>query len=463
MKNLDYLFKTLTEHIAATDASGYTIQYPPAFTWRALAQTQVIQAWRSLLRRGDISKIGLYVHVPFCASRCEFCRYHSEEETDPAAIADYLEDLKTEARRYSGLFRTVPFKTLYIGGGTPSLLREQDLIRFFRDLNSLFDLRYCQQISFEATPHTLNRKKLAILKKYKVNRLTLGVQSLDPNVLRINKRKQTAAEVYSAYRYARQLAIPYINIDLMAGLPGQSLASFLATLSAIIRVRPDTIHLHPFYPTPFTNFIRREQTLTPEAMDIRNRMCNLGAQMMTRAGYRPTPFDAPSLSPAARNIHLSDAVEFNGPFLGLGCGAVSHATGYLRYRNQDNPPAYHARLRRGTLPIERGIRVDAKDEMIYFATAHLRYGALLKVHFKELFGCSLNQVFKRPILYLQKRGILAQDKAALFFQDRNISSYLIYSKYFYRPSIVNRYISSLGRRPAEGRRLSSEELRYINL
>ena len=138
MKNYDILFKQITEKIANTDFSGYTIQYPPLFSWEVADSAdlteEILKAWKSLLIKRQ-PYLGLYIHLPFCKQRCSYCRYFALKLERQSDLGDYLSALKKEIQVYRKIFYKSPIRSLYFGGGTPSLLN-------IRQLDDLFSYLY---------------------------------------------------------------------------------------------------------------------------------------------------------------------------------------------------------------------------------------------------------------------------------------------------------------------------------
>jgi oxygen-independent coproporphyrinogen-3 oxidase len=445
-KNNDDLFLNLTEKIAATDYSGHASQYPPLFTWKDdLSRKTILRSWRSLIKTKP-QQLGLYVHFPYCKQRCSFCRYFSVKLLRPGDCENYLLNLNKEAKMYARSFSHYPFSTLYFGGGSPSLLKERQLDRLFEVIRSNFNLDQCQQIAFEGNPDFLSLKKLKVLKRCGVNRLTIGVQSSD--------------SFKRCFASARKLSIQNINVDLMAGLPAQTRQSFLDTLTEVLILKPDMIHVHPFYPTSFCAFMKIEKRLSEKDVEKREQMVLISQKMLQCAGYRPMRFDTYGKREDARNIQLSDSIECNAPFLGLGPAAISHASGFLRYANAADIRTYKNSLDKNELPVLSSQRTTKKDEMIFFVLASLRYGHVDKTQFRRLFGQGLETVFKKEVKYLIERRLIKDSKDFLNTKMMNIGEYLVYSKYFYDPDMIRHLEQTMPRNKGPVLR---KDLRFILL
>jgi len=463
MKNYDILFKQITEKIANTDFSGYTIQYPPLFSWEVADSAdlteEILKAWKSLLIKRQ-PYLGLYIHLPFCKQRCSYCRYFALKLERQSDLGDYLSALKKEIQVYRKIFYKSPIRSLYFGGGTPSLLNIRQLDDLFSYLYKNFNLSQCQQITFEGNPDFLDFKKLKLLKQWGVNRLTIGVQSLDSKVIKAVNRYQSQDSFLKCFQSARKAKIENINIDLMVGLPLQTINSTLQTLKTVIKLQPEMIHVHPFYPTALSEFIRKGWRLSKKDMRRREVMSWLSQELIQKAKYQPIKFDADGKNEAARNIQLSDAIEYNAPFLGIGAGAVSHITNYFRYVNAIDIKKYIANLDKNKLPIFLGCRLSKRDEMIYFITACLRYGQVDKLQFKKMFNQDLNKIFQKEIKFLERKGKIKNTDRYLYSKMENLGEYAIYSKYFYDKNLIEKCKKMF---PKFKNKLKEEEIIYLKI
>jgi oxygen-independent coproporphyrinogen III oxidase len=436
LKNRDFLFKLISKKIADSDFSGYTFQYPPLFSWKEkAAEEKVHSAWRKKMAKRN-KYLGLYVHIPFCKTRCTYCRYFSKKLDNNKELNEFMVFLKKEIALLSPYFKKQKIHTLYIGGGTPSILSESQLKVFFDFLYKIFDFSQCQQVVFEGNPDLLTLAKLKLLKKYKVNRLTIGVQSLDQAVIELANRFQTSGSFQRCIRDAKQVGIETINVDLMVGLPQQSSASFLKTLEEVISFDPDMVHLHPFFPTNLTTFTKDNQKVSLQEIKKREKMSELGQLVLKKSGYNENDFDASSKGRKDINFQLSDAIEHNSSFLGLGPGAVSHVAGKLRYANSDSLEAYSEALKKNKLPILAACSLKLREDMIYYVTSCLRYSKVDKQKFSEIFGKNIDEIFAKEIAYLLKRKKIKNTAEFLLPNFKNLGEYTVFSKYFYAEKLV---------------------------
>lgn len=450
MENNDLLFSEVSKKIADSDFSGYTFQYPPLFSWEKNGAGEAVHAaWKGGLSRKN-EYLGIYIHIPFCKQRCTYCRYFSEKLDDRDELDAFLESLRREIDLLRGYFVKRKVRTLYIGGGTPSILSAAQIAGLFGYLHDSFDFSECVQAVFEGNPDFLTLQKLRILKRYGVNRLTIGVQTLDQKVIDLVNRFQTTGSFQECIKNAKKAGIETINVDLMIGLPGQSGDSFLRTLGEVIRLDPDMVHLHPFYPTNLTAFSKSDRKITEKEIRKREKMSEIGHLILKRHGYLENEFDAASRKKKDINIQLADAMEFNASLLGLGPGAVSHVAGHLRYVNVNTVRGYEESLGDGRLPVLSACVLAGKDDMIYHVVSCLRYGRVDKKRFMRLFGREVDAVFPEEIAYLKKRGKLENTADSLIPKFSDLGEYTVFSKYFYDKAFIARCGKDFPIRGSEG-------------
>ncbi len=459
IKCRDYLFKKLTEKISEKDFTGYTIQYPPLLTWDKL-ENKICKEWQKI---SPEDKLGIYIHIPFCEQKCIFCRYYSKKEKNKKVIESYLRFLEKEIMMYRRYLANKQIHSLYIGGGTPTIFTLQPLAKLLSILKSNFLFSEDAQMCIEVTPQSLDLKKLLLLKRFGINRLTIGVQSLNKNVLKEVGRLQNPKEAIKLLGIAKGLGFQTVNIDLMAGLPKETLSSFKRGLDKTLKKNPDMVHIHPFYPIKYTEFMKSGCYLSKCEMDLRTKMCELADKTLRSRGFCPKKFDAYGKKDDSRNIQLCDAIENISSYIGFGAGAVSHIRGSLRYVNHNDVCKYISCIKKKVPPIMKGINLTKRDEMIYYLTACLRYGYVLKSEFRRIFGKEVTSVFSKELAYLKKRGIVHETDEKIVIKVKNIGEYLVFSKYFYDDEIIEICKQHMDKLNIPEREITLDETRYMCL
>jgi len=236
-------YKKLLKSILYYKQSRWWRNYPPGFiAYKRKIPLQTIRVFlKKVFSEQNSNKVGLYIHLPFCSYRCHFCKYYSESIWDKSVMSEYIKSLKKELFSYKIDFKKHFLQSVYIGGGTPTLLNKENWIKLFKIINTFFEIDKNTQILTEGTPETCNYSKLKLLKDLGVNRLSIGVQTFNEEILNSLNRRHSIKNVYSAFKNARRVGIKYLNMDLLFGLPGETKEIFIDTLEHALKVKPECI------------------------------------------------------------------------------------------------------------------------------------------------------------------------------------------------------------------------------
>ena len=423
------------------DYTGYAEQYPPFCRWEAFSRKgpAIKKAWRRSL--GLAKELGLFVNVPFCRARCRFCflpvtAIGSSGEKRAASFRGYLAALGREAGFYAPLFRKMRFSTLYIGGGTPSMMTPEETRAFFGLLHERFSIPRSAQTVLELHPDDVTPGMLDAWTACGVDRVCIGVQSLDERVLNANARRQGLAAVAAAHAALKARGIG-VNIDLICGLPGQDRASFLADLKKVIKLRPDQVHLNTFINTPYTVHAMAGGKAGDERQVELLRAA--GFRLLAKAGYIKIDSDSMGLTPGSRNRQTTD-LSARRSVLGLGPGAVSRAFGAARYINRTGWDAWLERAGRGRCPAEKGALCGPRDEMIYSVLTKLTDDMSLDLaEFRRRHGLPFREAFPAGTAALLAAG--ARISAGRLELPHNMWTLL--RRTFYRPDAVARGLANI--------------------
>ena len=286
---------------------------------------------------------GLYIHIPFCRSKCGYCAFNSKAWPGDDGPSWYLEAVRLELERLAGSWDGLTFATFFVGGGTPSIYSGEALAGLIAE--AISRLRWCEgaEISVEANPNSVTLAGLAALRCAGVNRLSLGVQSLVDCELIAAGRQHSAAEAMSAVAMARQAGFDNLNLDLIYGLPGQSLASWRQGLAAAIELSPEHLSLYELSIEPGTPFAARAARgdLSLPDDDALAEMEAMAQEELARHGYQR--YEVSNFARLGFACRHNLNYWHNGNYLGLGAGAVSCLDG-LRLKNEADPERYRARI-----------------------------------------------------------------------------------------------------------------------
>jgi oxygen-independent coproporphyrinogen III oxidase len=271
---------------------------------------------------GELS--GLYVHIPFCSVKCFYCDF-AAYSGQKKQVERYLAALESEAAL---LPPRVP-KTLYVGGGTPSELEAPQIADLFTRLRRAYGGAPWTEVTFEGNPESLDEEKLAVLAKSGVTRLSVGLQTADDTLLAQIGRKHSAADFERVFLQARRAGIPSLSVDLMFGLPGQSLASLGETLDFTLALSPEHVSIYGLQVEDRTLFAKRG---VEEDSELGRGMYELVLARLKAAGlehYEISNFAKPGHR-SAHNLNYWT----RGEYLGLGCSAASFLGG-VRTSNEE--------------------------------------------------------------------------------------------------------------------------------
>ena len=297
---------------------------------------------------------GLYVHIPFCATKCPYCDFNTYAGI-AGLMGPYLAALKSEIELWGEVLGGPRLETVFFGGGTPSYLPAGSLDMLLDAIGGAFDLADDAEVTAEANPDDLGEEKLASMLGAGINRLSIGVQSLDDGLLRVLGRRHSAREAVDAFNAARGAGFDNVSIDLMYGLPEQTPEQWGATLDAALDLRPSHISMYCLTleeGTPMERDAAAGRIPTPDG-DLAADMY-LAAEIKTaEAGLRH--YEISNWAIPGRESGHNLLYWRNRPFLGVGPGAHSYLDGH-RFHNIRSPREYIRRMGTGAAGPQPGGR-----------------------------------------------------------------------------------------------------------
>jgi oxygen-independent coproporphyrinogen-3 oxidase len=314
--------------------------------------------------------LSIYLHIPFCTHRCGYCDFNTYAGLE-SYIPEYVSALCAEiAWVAASAGQRLPAHTIFFGGGTPSLLPAGEVERLLSALQAAFDLQPGLELSLEANPGTLTRDYLLDFRSLGVNRLSLGVQSAHPGELKLLERIHTYPEAIQSVTWARQAGFDNLNLDLIFGLPEQTLPTWQHTLQLALGLNPEHFSLYALtieHDTPFGRWSKRG-LLSPPDPDLAADMYEWASEQLANNGYAQyeisnwarTLLPGPSLSPARAPAYACrHNLQYwrNLPYLGLGAGAHGYATGF-RTENILSPISYIQRFKNHPSPPDKAFPIE---------------------------------------------------------------------------------------------------------
>ena len=302
---------------------------------------------------------GLYVHVPFCLTRCGYCDFNTYAGLDHLK-GGYAAALGREAELWSAEWSDASFASVFFGGGTPTTLPAATLVGVIERLRSLFDVAPNAEVTSEANPDTVDERYLASIREGGVTRLSMGVQSFDPAVLEALERVHSAESGRRAFAAARSAGFQDVNVDLIYGARGESIRSWRRTLEEAVALGPEHLSCYALTVEPATPLGRQVASgLVPAPdPDLQADMYAFACQLLATAGYEH--YEVSNWAQPGRACAHNLGYWQGGPYLGLGAGAHSYRDG-LRWWNVRPPAQYMAMVSRGERPIGGRERLSEEE------------------------------------------------------------------------------------------------------
>ncbi len=349
--------------------------------------------------------IGIYIHIPFCRSKCYYCDFNSFACRDELVPA-YFNALQKEINIYAKKLKDYTVKTIFIGGGTPSAVDAQYIFGFLDLMKEKLNVDKAAEISIETNPGTLTYEKLKVYRDMGVNRLSIGLQAWQDNILRMLGRIHTAKEFEDNFRLAREAGFKNINVDLIFGIPGQSYKDWCETMKSVTVLEPEHMSCYSLKieeGTVFGNRLEKGE-LVPIDDIIDREMYNFCKSYLAQRGYKHYEISN-FAKPGYRCLH--NLVYWNAEeYIGIGAGAHSFLEG-IRYNNVYDIESYIASILGGDIPSENSEVINTKESMTEFMILGLRLIDGIKIEdFKFRFGEEIYNVYGNEIDKLNNRGLI---------------------------------------------------------
>ncbi len=372
--------------------------------------------------------LGLYLHIPFCAKKCDYCDFYSFTPSDKKAVESYVSAMMLQMEDISDACRSHVVDTVYFGGGTPSMLPISQFSRLMDSVRRNFRIAKDAEITSEANPGTVDLKYLKALRKLGINRLSLGMQSLDDGELKTLGRIHSAEQFTATYEAARRAGFDNISVDIMYGLPGQTLSSFVDTLRGVTMIDPDHISLYCLKIEENTPFFAMKDTLSLPDDDAEYDMYMKAVDFLSSRGY-----ERYEMSNFARDGKYSrhNMKYWNcDEYIGIGASAHSYFGGE-RYSVIRNAESYINGLEilQLQIPIIEGSRIIEKNEsMNEYVMLRMRLDAGVDMNeFKARYGVDFYSKFGHLLEEYVEGGFVKRIGDSYAFTSRGmfVSNYIL--------------------------------------
>jgi oxygen-independent coproporphyrinogen-3 oxidase len=403
--------------VEQTDVGSYFVaNYPPFSVWKA--EAVATEARAALMRTPADVPLGLYLHIPFCRKRCHFCYFRVYTDKNAREVEQYLDLVAREWALYA---RTPAiegrrFNFVYFGGGTPSFLSTKQLQGLVARLNANGEWDGAEEITFECEPGTLTDAKLAAIRDLGVTRLSLGVENFSDRILELNGRAHRAPEIGRAYDAARALRFPQINIDLIAGMLGETDANWQACIERTLALAPDSVTIYqmelPYNTTISGDLLKGTNQFSETVANwaTKRRWVKDAFAALERAGYHIGSAYTAVKNPATTRFIYRDRLWEGADLLGLGVASFGHING-VHVQNLDTWPKYQDAIERAEIPLGRAYRPTDEERLIREFVLQLKRGSNRPSYFADKYGVDVLKRFNDGIQSLHDEGYLAEASA----------------------------------------------------
>jgi len=399
-----------TDTSAATEVGSYFVSnYPPFSLWRREYVSEIHTALESEPDR-DVP-LGLYLHIPFCRKRCKFCYFRVYTNQNAKAIQRYVESLAKEVELLSQqpAVKDRSLKFVYFGGGTPSYLSSRQLRYLREELSRSVSWDNADEVTFECEPGTLNEEKVQTLRDIGVTRISLGIENFDDAILENNGRAHHVPEVYKAYEWIQNAGFPQVNIDLIAGMIGETDENWTKCVEEAQKLAPDNITIYQME-LPHNTIISKEMkelnVVSPIAdWATKRRWVNEAMETLGAAGYSASSGNELIKNRATDHFVYRDNVWRGCDLLAAGVSSFGHLQG-VHYQNLDQIEEYQTTVEGGELPVNRALRPTPHQLLIREFVLLMKEGRVQAAPFREKFGVDVLEEFAEALANQQAKGYL---------------------------------------------------------
>jgi oxygen-independent coproporphyrinogen-3 oxidase len=378
-----------------TEVGSYFISnYPPFSQW----STDALPDARAALNQAPGNEpLGLYLHIPFCRKRCKFCYFRVYTDKNANQIEVYLAALSKEIELVSKLpcMGGRPFRFVYFGGGTPSYLSVKQLTSLVERLQANVRWDQAEEVTFECEPGTLSEPKVLALRDLGVTRLSLGIENFSDRVLEDNGRAHLSSEVYRSWDWIRNAQFPNVNVDLIAGMVGETWDNWRDCVQRTIDLAPDSVTIYQMelpYNTVYSKDLLQSGGESPVAdWKTKRDWVQYAFETLGTAGYSVSSAYTMVRNPAKVNFSYRDNLWRGSDLLATGIASFGHISG-VHYQNQPEWDAYvGALLERSELPLFRALRPTRQQALIREMILQLKRGYLDVPYFRDKFTTDILQ------------------------------------------------------------------------
>jgi len=407
-----------------TEIGSYFItNYPPYSQWQRENTQEILDAFAQPPQRPG--PLGLYIHIPFCRKRCRFCYFRVYTDQNAKAIENYVQALIKEVAMLSEQPGVAGrrFDFVYFGGGTPSYLSSRQLRSLRERLHQSISWDDAREVTFECEPGTLSLDKVKTLKEIGVTRVSLGVENFNDEILEENGRAHLSPEILRAYDWIQEVGFPQVNIDLIAGMIGETDENWTKCVEKAAEMSPDNITIYQME-LPYNTIISKEMQqkgLDSPVADwaTKRRWVDEAFNKLAEHGYQIS-----SGNELVKNLETDHFIYRDNLFrgtdlLGTGVASFGHFQG-VHYQNLDQLTDYVAACDEGRLPVNRALTPTPYQTLIREVVLQLKEGRISGEPFRQKFGVDIFEEFGEAFAAQQAAGYLTLEEDEVILTRRGL-------------------------------------------
>ncbi|QDT37452.1 coproporphyrinogen-III oxidase family protein [Stratiformator vulcanicus] len=399
-----------TDTAPKTEIGSYFVSnYPPFSQWKSEYVSEIHDTLDSEPDR--TVPFGLYMHIPFCRKRCKFCYFRVYTKQNAKTIQDYVDALEKEfellAAKPVARDRTLDYA--YFGGGTPSYISSKQLISLRDRLQQHLNWETAQEVTFECEPGTLNEGKVQTMKEIGVTRVSLGVENFNDTILEANGRAHLSPEVFKAYEWIKAADFPQVNIDLIAGMIGETDENWMQCVEKAAEMDPDNITIYQMelpHNTVISKEMKESGVTSPIAgWELKRRWMNEAIDYLLERGYHVSSGNEVVKNPETDRFIYRDNLFRGSDLLATGVSSFGHLQG-VHYQNYDRIEDYMEVVASGELPVNRALRPTEHQKLIREFILQMKEGRVATTPIKNKFGVDPLEEFAEPLANQSRAGYL---------------------------------------------------------
>lgn len=400
--------------------SVFVSNYPPYRFWNR----EHLDDYQEALKKPPVpgTNLGLYMHIPFCRKRCKFCYYSVHTDKNAADINRYLDALTREIEYYGKqpVVGGRPLHFVYFGGGTPSYLSAKQLESLVSRVSQVFTWDQAEEVTFECEPGTLSEAKLDAIKGIGVTRLSLGIENLNDEILKENGRAHVSKEVYRVLPWIRERGFDQLNVDLIAGMVGDTWDTWKDTVQKTIDLDPDSVTIYQLelpLNTVYVGEVMRGKDLFVADWETKREWHAWAFEQFEQAGF--TQFSGYTMvkNDRPRRFLYVESLWGGSDMIPTGSSSFGVLNGVLA-QNAGSWPQYLNMVEQGELPLSRAFAASDAERLTRQMILQLKTGSIRPDEYRQKFGVDILDVYSGAFNRLKDDGMLEFDESEVRLSKR---------------------------------------------